>query len=547
MQRWFRPAVQPKEDRMKRIFIILICISILINCGTVNNCYSEVEYSDFVKKTNFIVEEIDVSYTCDDIIDYKVFSCNRNGIVVSAEKQNRDSKYIFINYSGDVVECNDISNDMPLTFNNGTAGIRCDNGKFGSINEEYQWVLPPIYDYATGFSDGYAVIKMPGNDKFELINNEGKSCLAADGFFQSDFDISSSDKVFSNSYAAYKSDGIVYYLDNNLKSVEINAGDMSNYKYYEYYYNGGTLVLAYYTELENKVNYIGYKVLDHNGNVSYEHKVEMPIEKLNSLSEFLTILPNGTVIFEKPKSLEDYEVDSTHISVSSSGKVFGNTTEIHTNTPHKELWGIDDKVVNFSNIYDLALNNICKIDWLSNRDYSFFSDDGDVFGDLIVSKSDDKSSAAIEKIRLIRGCNAQLNRNGKLVDLAKVPMFELNEDTDKVSVYINNERIDFTSEPIIENDRTLVPMRGIFEELDAIVTWDNDTNTATAVKDNTEIKISIDSDTMLKNGEAIKLDAPARLIDDAYTYVPLRAVSEAFGYKVIWSEELNRVDIITKI
>lgn len=531
---------------MKRIFTILICTSILLNCGIVSKCYSEAKYSDFEKKTNFIVEEIDVSFAEDDIIDYKVFSCNRNGIVVSAKKQNRDSKYIFINYSGDVVECNDISNEMPLTFNNGTTGIRCDNGKYGCINEEYQWVLPPIYDYATGFSDGYAVIKMPGNDKFELVDNEGKICLSADSFFQSDFDISSSDKVFSNGYAAYNSDGIVYYLDNNLNSVEINAGDMSDYKYYEYFYNGGTLVLAYYTELENKVNYIGYKVLDHNGNVSYEHKVEVPIEKLDSLSEFLTVLPNGTVIFEEPESLEDYEAGSKHIAVSSSGKVLGETTEIRTATPHKELWGIDDKIINLSNIYDLGLNSICKIDWLRNRDYSFFSDDGDVFGDLIVSMSDDKSSAAIEKIRLIRGCNAQLNRNGKLVVTTKIPAFELIEDTDKVSVYINNKRIDFASEPIMENDRTLVPMRKIFEELGALVTWDNDENTATAVKDNTEIKITIDSNIMLKNGEIIKLDATAKLIDDAYTYVPLRAVSEAFSCKVNWNEELRRVDIIAQ-
>jgi len=120
-----------------------------------------------------------------------------------------------------------------------------------------------------------------------------------------------------------------------------------------------------------------------------------------------------------------------------------------------------------------------------------------------------------------------------------------NTDAGKISVYINNNKIDFASEPIMENDRILVPMRRIFEELGAEVTWDNDTNTATAVKDNTEIKITVDSDIMLKNGsEAIKLDAPARLVDDAYTYVPLRAVSEALNCAVKWNENINTVEII---
>ena len=89
-------------------------------------------------------------------------------------------------------------------------------------------------------------------------------------------------------------------------------------------------------------------------------------------------------------------------------------------------------------------------------------------------------------------------------------------------------------------------MRAIFEALEAEVTWDNDTNTAIAVKDGTTISITIDSDVMYKNGEAIQLDAPARLIDDGYTFVPLRAVSVALDCDVQWDEDLHRVDITTK-
>ena len=117
---------------------------------------------------------------------------------------------------------------------------------------------------------------------------------------------------------------------------------------------------------------------------------------------------------------------------------------------------------------------------------------------------------------------------------------------EEITVHLNNEKLIFDKPPITENDRTLVPMRAIFEALEAEVTWDNDTNTATAVKDGTTISITIDSDVMYKNGESIQLDAPARLIDDGYTFVPLRAVSEALDCDVQWNESLQRVDITTK-
>ena len=86
-------------------------------------------------------------------------------------------------------------------------------------------------------------------------------------------------------------------------------------------------------------------------------------------------------------------------------------------------------------------------------------------------------------------------------------------------------------------------MRAIFEALGAEVEWENETQTATATKDGITVSVTIDSDRMLKNGEEIELDVPARLVEDSRTLVPLRAISEAFGCQVEWDEELQRVDI----
>ena len=114
-----------------------------------------------------------------------------------------------------------------------------------------------------------------------------------------------------------------------------------------------------------------------------------------------------------------------------------------------------------------------------------------------------------------------------------------------ISVTVDGSKLAFDVNPVTESDRTLVPMRAIFEALDAEVSWDDVTNTAVAVRGNTEIKITIDSKIMYKNGESLTLDVPARLISDR-TLVPIRAVSEGLGADVDWDEAAACVIIATK-
>ena len=113
-----------------------------------------------------------------------------------------------------------------------------------------------------------------------------------------------------------------------------------------------------------------------------------------------------------------------------------------------------------------------------------------------------------------------------------------------ITVYLDGEKLEFDVNPVMEDGRTLVPMRVIFEALGADVSWDEKTWTATAATDDTTIQISIDDKNMYKNGELIELDVPARLINSR-TLVPVRAVSEGMGAEVYWIGESSTVVIVT--
>ncbi len=110
------------------------------------------------------------------------------------------------------------------------------------------------------------------------------------------------------------------------------------------------------------------------------------------------------------------------------------------------------------------------------------------------------------------------------------------------SVILNNQKLGFEVPPIIENGRTLVPLRAIFEAMGATVTWNDTTNTITATKGSTTVILPIGSTAPTVNGEVYKLDVPAKIIDNR-TLAPLRFVGEAFGGNVGWDENNSTIYI----
>lgn len=113
----------------------------------------------------------------------------------------------------------------------------------------------------------------------------------------------------------------------------------------------------------------------------------------------------------------------------------------------------------------------------------------------------------------------------------------------RVNVVYNGETVSFDpSAFIVSSGVTMVPMRGVFEMLGADVSWDGATQTASAEKNGTSVSITIGSSVLYRNGESIALSDTGKLIAGK-TYVPLRAVSEAFGNTVEWDHTTKTANI----
>ena len=114
-----------------------------------------------------------------------------------------------------------------------------------------------------------------------------------------------------------------------------------------------------------------------------------------------------------------------------------------------------------------------------------------------------------------------------------------------VTLIINNKKFIPTEgllPPLILDDRTLVPVREVFEMMGGVVDWDGTERSVTITADSKSVKLWIDKTTALVDGKEISLDVPAKIINDK-TMVPVRFISENCGFIVGWDGETKTVTV----
>ena len=114
---------------------------------------------------------------------------------------------------------------------------------------------------------------------------------------------------------------------------------------------------------------------------------------------------------------------------------------------------------------------------------------------------------------------------------ATIIMLQINN----TRMFVNDQQVDLDVPAQLINDRTMVPLRAIFEALEAQVEWDDETQTVTAYRGTVSISLQIGSTSLFVNRVEKVIDVPAQLVD-ARTLVPVRAISEAFGCAVTWDD-----------
>ncbi|MDR0271815.1 MAG: CAP domain-containing protein [Clostridiales bacterium] len=113
-----------------------------------------------------------------------------------------------------------------------------------------------------------------------------------------------------------------------------------------------------------------------------------------------------------------------------------------------------------------------------------------------------------------------------------------------ISVYVDGECVEFIDqEPVIINGRTLVPIRGVFEQMGFAVEWLSETRQVKLLRHDAVIIITINSRTFYANGDTHDLDVPAQIIGGR-TMLPLRAVLESVGYSLEWDSQAQSITII---
>ena len=564
-----------KMKLLKKILIILIPLCLFVNMvvfSNIENDYNEHNetFANKIDSEYHVIKLKDAIKYDDCILDARavnIYYADENGIWIDFygidDNENSVDKWnmALVGYDGSIRYYNKNDDLLNGLFYDGIARVKIDD-KYGYINESYNWVVPPIYNFATIFKDGMGFASKENNygeiENF-FFDNTGNVIFSTKGDFvkyhssiATEYDKEENYEVFSNGYAEYNLNGKKYIIDKDLVPCQKNkielpdSGELIGYdskssiKVYTFLSNQNDKfdkINAYMYGRDNELKYTNTFIIEH-----------------GTYYKNFRILDSGMVLFDG--YLNENQNNTGFIElVSPDGQVIGSKElkqYIQGNNLYDKCFSYGENLLRLENVfYNRNLTEIGEILLYENG-----TDDESTVSEFIGGNNNIVCCftghtklkqnntvyyvGELNTIFVLNHKTVKLNNSPKFVNQDKIPQYE---NSNEIKIYLNNEQLKFDITPITEKDRTLVPMRAIFEALGAEVEWENETRTATATKNGITVSVTIDSNKMQKNGEDIELDVPARLVGDSRTLVPLRAISEAFGCQVEWDEELQRVDI----
>lgn len=342
-----------------------------------------------------------------------------------------------------------------------------------------------------------------GNNIYLQVNSAGKNIGE-----EIEYDISVPDQ--------YKKDGFsnspLYIYDEELNLIETIEFDdyISGIRYI-----GGYFYISKIKYGGENIDYGYYKCLD------YKEMIEIPSEEY-LLAVHRTELSDGTAY-----TWEKYEYEENGIIHATQDKV----EYIIEN-------GVMYPIVRENNKYIYSKNMVSATDInlhiTVNRSINDYNDLSKCYMKISldgISSFDVPIDTDINRI----WNDSEFLYLGILDDDMNCYRIPLDKLQNNIKVKYKDKFLSFATPPVIEDDRTLVPMRFLFEVMGANVEWDNNSQTATVNRDDDIISFSINEREANVNGKKKNMDVPARLINDK-TLIPLRFLSEELGFNVEWDE-----------
>jgi hypothetical protein len=198
----------------------------------------------------------------------------------------------------------------------------------------------------------------------------------------------------------------------------------------------------------------------------------------------------------------------------------------------KQIWSFVMKETGYRDVNQLISDKFGNI-YFSNNKGTLYSLDKDGYERFIVIGQDDYVDSIAKII---------VNSIGSVNIFSDVlGLITIGDKQQPIKVLNNNKELYLSTNPVVKDGFSLVPLREIFEELGATVKWNQEDHSITANKNDTQIIIHIDSLIAQKNNTNLNLDIAPTIIDNK-TMVPLRFIGESFGRIIHWdgiNKEIN--------
>ena len=107
---------------------------------------------------------------------------------------------------------------------------------------------------------------------------------------------------------------------------------------------------------------------------------------------------------------------------------------------------------------------------------------------------------------------------------------------------VNGKNLQTSMPPIVFEGYSVVPAREVFESLGAVVDWDGKNRIVKVSYGEKKVLLTIDSTSASVNGRTVTMPIAAKIINDK-TMIPVRFVGEQLGWQVNFDSKTDTVEI----